>query len=412
MAAQFDEQSLADSIAGTADEVDTDARRAAIDPAPAQPKELLENDDFDVSVSTSLNRPEGPELDQDDEHDQDSKAKHAAAAELHAQANADAAQFLDDTNTMLLQHRQHRQQEQQYRSSDARYDDATELEEPESESNIGSESPARRSVLELPPALDLADTGGILAHADDSLPSPSSSLLADSDPISGETLDAIPDILEDVPLASPTTDAVMFQAAQQQQQQNAYSQEGYLTREEEAQGSGLGISTGPPADGQGQQQQSQNMQQQQQPPQMQPDQAGNFVNGLPGPIGPQPSPKQPTFAYHHDDTDTTMAELEEFFSYVEIRGVIEEGRTSWARGWESMGTPEWPEAPNASKKAHIYHLIEELEHRDPEIRFEAARRIAYIAHGAAVFSRSCEWMADGDIQARRSTLPLPSITCI
>jgi hypothetical protein len=93
-----------------------------------------------------------------------------------------------------------------------------------------------------------------------------------------------------------------------------------------------------------------------------------------------------------------MAELEEFFSYVEVRSVVEEGREAWARGWEGVAefpdearpseSPDWPTAPAALTKAHIDHLIEELEHRDPEIRFEAARRIAYIAHGTPIYSTS------------------------
>ena len=136
------------------------------------------------------------------------------------------------------------------------------------------------------------------------------------------------------------------------------------------------------------QQASAPMQQQQQTQQ----QAGQ------APQQPPPPAKQPVFAYHHDDSDTTMAELEEFFSYVEVRSVVEEGREAWARGWEGVAefpdearpseSPDWPTAPAALTKAHIDHLIEELEHRDPEIRFEAARRIAYIAHGTPIYSTS------------------------
>lgn len=50
----------------------------------------------------------------------------------------------------------------------------------------------------------------------------------------------------------------------------------------------------------------------------------------------------------------------------------------------------WVDASISSKKAHVYHLIEELEHRDPEIRFEASRRLAYIAQGTPIYSTSPE----------------------
>lgn len=77
-------------------------------------------------------------------------------------------------------------------------------------------------------------------------------------------------------------------------------------------------------------------------------------------------------------------------SYVEVRGVVEEGREAWSRGWEAVNDTNWVEASISSKKAHIYHLTEELEHRDPEIRFEASRRLAYIAQGTPIYSTSPE----------------------
>ena len=78
--------------------------------------------------------------------------------------------------------------------------------------------------------------------------------------------------LVDVPLASPTTEAAMSQAS---------SGVGSI-------GPGLGISAH--ADIQG----------------------GNL--GVPPQAPPAPQPKPPTFTYMYDDSDTAMAELEEFFS--------------------------------------------------------------------------------------------------
>ena len=46
--------------------------------------------------------------------------------------------------------------------------------------------------------------------------------------------------------------------------------------------------------------------------------------------------QQTLFTYQHSDSDTTHAELEEFFSYVEIPGVVGEGRESWERGWHAI----------------------------------------------------------------------------
>ena len=224
--------------------------------------------------------------------------------------------------------------------------------------NAGGESPARK-ILELPPALDLRDT-----FAEEEYQTIRNLTLNKgsftTDKKSGRGMNA----LASLPLASPTTDAALLQAAQQQQQKQVSVLD--LGSNGTSASSGLGISTEQAtemASGSGSAQRDQ-------------EQPGEQSHSL-----PVPTPKQPVFAYHHDDTDTTMAELEEFFSYVEVRGVVEEGRESWARGWEALCEINWTQATDLSKNSHIYHLIEELEHRDPEIRFEAARRIAYIAHG-------------------------------
>ena len=97
-----------------------------------------------------------------------------------------------------------------------------------------------------------------------------------------------------------------------------------------------------------------------------------------------------------------MAELEEFFSfvlrtrgtyahsYIEIANVVNDGRDSFLRGWNAVTPTGWPEAPAKLKRRFLRDQLERLEHRSPEVRFEAARRLAYAAQGMAVFTGSPE----------------------
>jgi hypothetical protein len=82
------------------------------------------------------------------------------------------------------------------------------------------------------------------------------------------------------------------------------------------------------------------------------------------------------YAYHHDDSDLTPHELEEFFSYVEVPGVASEGKDAWDRGGF-----DWLGSDSAAKVTLIAHLLEQLDLSNTELRFEAARRLSYIAQG-------------------------------
>lgn len=103
-------------------------------------------------------------------------------------------------------------------------------------------------------------------------------------PIHGSSSAPLHDSLEEVPLASPTTDAAVEHASRIVQT---------------AQVDGLaGESSGPGPTGQGQ------------PTPQQPQDSN-----APGRWTlPPPPPKPPVFTYVHDDSDTAMSELEEFFS--------------------------------------------------------------------------------------------------
>ncbi|PLW34135.1 hypothetical protein PCASD_11606 [Puccinia coronata f. sp. avenae] len=116
------------------------------------------------------------------------------------------------------------------------------------------------------------------------------------------------------------------------------------------------------------------------------------------------------------DCDTLTNELDEFYSYVEVPGVLE-GRDTWeldptsnpqpARGstYQKLGSTrnwrewsreklenevDWVQAPPTVQRSYIIHLLDRLEDKDPEIRFDAARKILYIAQGTFAHSTSTE----------------------
>ncbi|KAH9465085.1 hypothetical protein Pst134EB_004571 [Puccinia striiformis f. sp. tritici] len=117
------------------------------------------------------------------------------------------------------------------------------------------------------------------------------------------------------------------------------------------------------------------------------------------------------------DCDTLTNELDEFYSYVEVPGVLE-GRDTWefdphsnpqqppigsvhqkpgsTKTWREWSRDklkaevDWVQAPSAVQKSYIIHLLDRLEDKDPEIRFDAARKILYIAQGTFAHSTSTE----------------------
>ncbi|GAA94758.1 uncharacterized protein L969DRAFT_94615 [Mixia osmundae IAM 14324] len=123
-------------------------------------------------------------------------------------------------------------------------------------------------------------------------------------------------------------------------------------------------------------------------------QNGGLQQSLQTAIAAPPKPKapeSPAYGYSYTDSDPLQTELEEWFSYVEIPGVVKDGRDSWERGWETSHSDEpWLEATPALRKRHIQDMLEHLEHSDPEVRFEAGRRLAYIAHGTPIYSESSD----------------------
>lgn len=121
------------------------------------------------------------------------------------------------------------------------------------------------------------------------------------------------------------------------------------------------------------------------------------------------------------DSDTLINELDEFYSYVEVGGVLE-GRDAWTESREAppvdqqqepngMGPPPvgcktwpdwcaekgkisrstaWTEADVRLKKSYLLHVLDRLEDKDPEVRFDSARRILYVAQGTFAHSTSRE----------------------
>jgi hypothetical protein len=117
-------------------------------------------------------------------------------------------------------------------------------------------------------------------------------------------------------------------------------------------------------------------------------------NGVMLPLPPKPRPQ--VYAYHHSDTATTREELEEFFSYsgafppclryyanltlrVELPDAVQAAREAWSKSWPDA--QEWHSALPSVQRKHIQSLLERLEHKDAEERFQAARSLCYIAQG-------------------------------
>ncbi|WAR55265.1 hypothetical protein PtB15_6B3 [Puccinia triticina] len=126
---------------------------------------------------------------------------------------------------------------------------------------------------------------------------------------------------------------------------------------------------------------------------------------------PHPADQQPPSAV---DCDTLTNELDEFYSYVEVPGVLE-GRDTWeydpesnhqqpsaqqkpgsTKTWREWSREklkvelDWVQASSTIQKSYIIHLLDRLEDKDPEIRFDAARKILYIAQGTFAHSTSTE----------------------
>ncbi|KAA1069962.1 hypothetical protein PGTUg99_050162 [Puccinia graminis f. sp. tritici] len=130
-----------------------------------------------------------------------------------------------------------------------------------------------------------------------------------------------------------------------------------------------------------------------------------------------PTPHQPDHQVPGIDCDSLTNELDEFYSYVEVPGVLE-GRDTWEfdpqsnpqqpnhgsahqkpgstktwREWSREKTKlelDWVQASSTVQKSYIIHLLDRLEDKDPEIRFDAARKILYIAQGTFAHSTSTE----------------------
>lgn len=93
-----------------------------------------------------------------------------------------------------------------------------------------------------------------------------------------------------------------------------------------------------------------------------------------------PKPKQSLFDFKYDDEDTIINEIEEFYSYIEMSQVAENLK-AWEGFFNPTGASEWTTSPVSERRAHVERLLEQLEHRDVEKRFTAARRLLYVLQG-------------------------------
>jgi hypothetical protein len=112
-------------------------------------------------------------------------------------------------------------------------------------------------------------------------------------------------------------------------------------------------------------------------------------------VGQQPKLKTQQYAMRYEDEDTVFDEIEEFYSYAEIRhvsGNLNAWQSSFHGGEHNAHTPpgivthgqsvlEWLKTSPAQRKSHVEVLLESLEHRDTEIRFTNARKLLYLLQG-------------------------------
>ncbi|KAK4054759.1 Factor arrest protein 11 [Microbotryomycetes sp. JL201] len=94
-----------------------------------------------------------------------------------------------------------------------------------------------------------------------------------------------------------------------------------------------------------------------------------------------------TFPSPPPDTNTMLAELEEFYSYVEVPQVIDH-KDSFVDSWTCA--KEFANSPRDVQLEHVHKLLEGLSAQDAEIRFTNARHLLYIAQGAFETSTSPE----------------------
>ncbi|KAM0793066.1 hypothetical protein ACM66B_000552 [Microbotryomycetes sp. NB124-2] len=94
-----------------------------------------------------------------------------------------------------------------------------------------------------------------------------------------------------------------------------------------------------------------------------------------------------TFPSPPPDTNNMLAELEEFYSYVEIPQVIDH-KDSFIDSWTHA--QDFANSPKSVQLEHVHKLLEGLSNQDAEVRFTNARHLLYIAQGAFETSTSPE----------------------
>lgn len=99
----------------------------------------------------------------------------------------------------------------------------------------------------------------------------------------------------------------------------------------------------------------------------------------------QPKPKPQQYAMRYEDEDSVFDEIEEFFSYIEMRYI-----SGNLNAWQASFQGEWSKTSSAEKKAQIEVLLESLEHRDSEIRWTNARKLLYVLQGVFAETTSPE----------------------
>ena len=105
--------------------------------------------------------------------------------------------------------------------------------------------------------------------------------------------------------------------------------------------------------------------------------------------------QQTYYDFDYNDEDTIFEEINEFYSFIEADQLAENLRM-WngsfdggecditAHSTRLLSPSDWTTAPYPQRKGHIVFLLENLEHQESWVRYQASRRLLYLLQGACM----------------------------
>ncbi|PVF94747.1 hypothetical protein CPB86DRAFT_808407 [Serendipita vermifera] len=130
---------------------------------------------------------------------------------------------------------------------------------------------------------------------------------------------------------------------------------------------------------------------------------GQLRSALPTPQ----KPKQTYYDFHYEDEDNLFEEINEFYAFIEVEQLAENLRV-----WQGSFDGDWTKAPYAKRKACIVNLLEDLEHKDSLVRYNATRRLLYLLQGSFAESTGPEHQMHWIIENAKTVRDAQGITII